>query len=58
MCDLESSSMLIKYYSVRAEQRYYGRSKQVTLIVYGRLQAMATGHNTMPIVYFPQRVIL
>ena len=51
-CDLERSFMPIKGYNVRTEQRYYGRSKQVVPVVYGRFQAVATGRNTMPTVYF------
>ena len=57
-CDIESSSILVKDYSVRAEQTYYGRNKQVMLVVYERFQAVATRHNTMPAVYFMQRVVL
>ena len=57
-CDIESSSIPIKDYSVRAEQRYYGRSKQVMSVVYGRFQVVAIGSNTMPAVYFSQSVVL
>ena len=58
MCDHESSSMPIKDYSVCAKKRYYGGSKQVMPVVYGRFQAVATRRSVMPAVYFPQYVIL
>ena len=54
----KNPSMLVEDYSVRAEQRCYRRSKKVTPVVYERLQAVATGHNVMPAVFFPQCVIL
>ena len=55
---LERSSMLVVDYSMRAEQKCYGRNKKVTPVVYGRPQAVATRRNAMPTVFFSQRVIL
>ena len=46
--DLGSSSMLIEDYSVHAELKYYGHSKNAMHIVYDRNQAVATEHNIMP----------
>ena len=57
-CDLECSSMPVKGYSVRAEQRYYDRNKHSMHVVYGRYQAVATGCNTIPVEDFLQVVLL
>ena len=44
----ERSSMPVACYSMRAEQRCYGRNKIVMPVAYCRLQAVATGRNAMP----------
>ena len=50
--------MPVKGCSVRVEKRYYGRSKYSMHAVYGRYQAVATRHNTMPLEDILQRILL
>ena len=53
-----SSFMPVTRYSMRAEQRHYGRNNIVTPVIYQRPQAGATGSNGTPAALSPQCVVL